>query len=420
MEKVREAFAASDMCFDGRLSSHDLTAVLDRMGFYSMEAAQLCKGIYWDAEGRASLNDVLMHLESVRLEASAENGNHVVMDHILASRRAWAALNSTAKTPAEGARMTFALISDQDEASRAGGVWESFLSRFDLVYLGCYGEQSYSVETLGESKLSTSRGDSTSRGAEYSVLEIFNGRLITACDRTGNVDELVPCNGGKSYGVEPLRDSRGAALKMRMGDGSTEKALKAEWSTQRSGKLLIGSTGKERTDDDGRVLHEGEMWVKYIDSKDFSVEHVDWRPTYSSLREAARCPHGSGYMIHEAARWSDNHHMWFFLPRKLSRERYDEVKDVGKCVNLMFAVQDGATAEDVIMQPYLTMSATRGCSDFAFVPGTRDCHILTVRTEEDVNACVSTFVAVIDLQANILMTERLVARSRKFEGVAWM
>ena len=32
-----------------------------------------------------------------------------------------------------------------------------------------------------------------------------------------------------------------------------------------------------------------------------------------------------GYMIHESGRWSDVHQKWFFLPRKLSRESYDEV-----------------------------------------------------------------------------------------------
>ena len=33
-----------------------------------------------------------------------------------------------------------------------------------------------------------------------------------------------------------------------------------------------------------------------------------------------------GYMIHESGRWSDVHQKWFFLPRKLSRQSYDEVR----------------------------------------------------------------------------------------------
>jgi hypothetical protein len=34
------------------------------------------------------------------------------------------------------------------------------------------------------------------------------------------------------------------------------------------------------------------------------------------------------------------------------------------------------------MQAYLGFSELRGCSDFFFVPGTRDCHIFLMRTEE--------------------------------------
>ena len=32
-----------------------------------------------------------------------------------------------------------------------------------------------------------------------------------------------------------------------------------EWATQKDGKLFVGSTGKERTDDDGNVVHEGAL-----------------------------------------------------------------------------------------------------------------------------------------------------------------
>lgn len=34
-----------------------------------------------------------------------------------------------------------------------------------------------------------------------------------------------------------------------------------------------------------------------------------------------------GYMIHESGLWSDIHQKWFFLPRRCSKESYDEVAD---------------------------------------------------------------------------------------------
>ena len=55
-------------------------------------------------------------------------------------------------------------------------------------------------------------------------------------------------------------------------------------------------------------------------------------------------------MIHEGARWSDVHSKWFLLPRKLSREPYDEIKDTKKCVNLMMAAPEGvADGEQVLL-----------------------------------------------------------------------
>merc|ERR1719272_2253492 len=127
-------------------------------------------------------------------------------------------------------------------------------------------------------------------------------------------------------------------------------------------------------------------------------------------------------MIHEGARWSDVHKKWFFLPRKLSREAYDEVKDAAKSVNLMLATGEASdpSGDAVLMQPYLTKSDLRGCSDFLFVPGTNDAHMFLIRTEESLDNVVSTYASVIDLEATVLMEEVQIATERKFEGAAWV
>ena len=122
----------------------------------------------------------------------------------------------------------------------------------------------------------------------------------------------------------PSFPADGNRVKIPMGDGSKEsKPFKCEWSCQIGEYMYVGSTGKERTDDDGYVVHEGEMWVKRVD-KDWKIEHVDWRRQYNSLRAATKSGQGQGYHVHEAGRWSDVHNRWFFFPRKLSRETYDE------------------------------------------------------------------------------------------------
>ena len=40
-------------------------------------------------------------------------------------------------------------------------------------------------------------------------------------------------------------------------------------------------TGKERTDDDGKIVHEGEMWTKILEPKTFLLTHIDSRPHYA-------------------------------------------------------------------------------------------------------------------------------------------
>jgi len=120
-------------------------------------------------------------------------------------------------------------------------------------------------------------------------------------------------------------------------------------------------------------------------------------------------------MIHESGQWSSSHQKWFFLPRKLSREVYDEVKDQAKCVNLILACGDGGS--DVAAATYLEpQRAHRGCSDFFFVPGTNDTHIFLIRTEETINGDLATLASVIDVTGAVLMEETQFAAGRKFEG----
>lgn len=111
------------------------------------------------------------------------------------------------------------------------------------------------------------------------------------------------------------------------------------------------------------------------------------------------------------------------LLSQASREPYDEIKDTAKCVNLMMAAPEGILDNDgekVHLQQYLTKYQLRGCSDFLFVPGTNDCHIFLIRTEEALNGEITTYCSVIDLMAKVLMEETVLMKHRKFEGCCWV
>ena len=125
-----------------------------------------------------------------------------------------------------GTAFPVALVADQDEASAGEGGWCSFLRFGKIVYNGAAGEQSYSMDLPHEQPLRTKRGDKAGRGAEYSALEVFQGRLITMDDRTGNVDEIVPGTGFR-FAVQPLeadnakgRRNVSTEVHLTMGDGS--------------------------------------------------------------------------------------------------------------------------------------------------------------------------------------------------------
>lgn len=353
-----------------------------------------------------------------------ENGHAPLLKKMTTASMHWAAMAAKVTLPEEGFAWPVAMVADQDEDSKqdCGQKWQSHLAFGKLVYNGAKGTASYSFEFAGEAPLMTERADKSGRGAEYSALEIFGGKMFTFDDRTGNMDELVPAD-GFSFEVKPVLGADGAPTAILMGDGGNKKKpLKCEWSCQKGGKLYVGSTGKERTDDDGKIVHEGEMWVKVLDES-LSIEHFDWRGTYNGLRDAAICKQGAGYIIHESARWSDVHDLWFFLPRKSSRQPYDEIKDTQKCVNLMMAAPDGLDpngGDKVYLQAYLDKFQQRGCSDFLFVPGTNDGHLFVIRTEESLEGVITTYGSVIDLTAKVLMEEMVIGEDRKFEGCAWV
>jgi nucleoside diphosphate kinase len=370
-----------------------------------------------------------MEAREVELESfgfdDTENGHDMLAERIEASGPIFEKLNRGAMLPTPGTAFPIALVADQDEGDAGKDLADacSYLAYGKLVYNGAAGAASYSIDLPGEQPIRTAKGDSAGRGVEYSALEVFANRMITADDRTGALDEIVKCGDRFNFRVQPLVNAAGDELSIKTGDGSTDEPLACEWSTQKQGKMLVGSTGIERPDG-----NEGDMWIVSIDANTLEIMQHDWRPMYRSLRNAAGCAHPNGYMVHEGCRWSDYHCYWFFLPRQLSREPFDEEKHARKCSNLMLAVPGilpGApprneSGDDVIMQPYLTKQAGRGCSDFLFIPGTNDTHFFLLRTEESEDGAISTYGSVIDLEANVLMEEVKVATERKFEGAAWV
>eukprot|EP00948_MAST-09A_sp_MAST-9A-sp1_P003300 g3300.t1 len=370
----------------------------------------------------------LAALRSALVNVCPENHPAHVKAKIIADYSTFKAMMD--KAPEKYTAQTFAVgcIADQDENARTKDgekqVWETYLLLGALTSTvsedGAVTYTATSQEEFKEIQLITERGDKKGRGAEYSLLHFFDGKLVTACDRTGNIDEIAIKEDG-TYELVPVIDTAAnEPLVLLKGDGSKKKALKCEWSAIKDGKLWIGSTGKERTNDDGSVSGQGEMWVKSITAGTWSPAHHDWIAKYNALRAVAKCEFGTGYFVNESGIWSDVHQRWFFMPRKLSREYYDEIKDCEKCCNLLISCDADFSPESIILQDVLTFSTLRGTADFKFVPGTNETQLMIIRTEESLDNIVSSYLSVVGLDGTIYMDEVKVAEGRKIEGIEFV
>jgi soluble calcium-activated nucleotidase 1 len=68
-----------------------------------------------------------------------------------------------------------------------------------------------------------------------------------------------------------------------------------------------------------------------------------------------------------AAQWSDVHRRWFFMPRKLSYEPYNDKLDSMRCTNYLIIADEYFTNFKYIKVGKLEI--TRGFSAFQFIPG---------------------------------------------------
>lgn len=291
---------------------------------------------------------------------------------------------------------SIALVSDMDTDSKREGKWISILKKGVLHRNPKTGN--YTVTWTSETELSSKFSES-GRAMELSALVYFNGRLLAFDDRTGLVldvqnDEAVP--------VTVLMN----------GDGTKSKGFKTEWATVKDNVLYVGSMGKEWTNNDGEILNEDPEWIKMIDTH-WGVQHQSWVPVYNALRVFTRTTH-PGYLLHEAVTWNEHYRRWFFLPRRFSREPYNEVHDELRGSNIVISCDE--KFEDIQSFRVGDLIPTHGFSAFKFMPHRPD-EIVALKTKE-FQGSIDTYIMVFNLEGKILMEEtKLPSLGIKFEGL---
>lgn len=143
---------------------------------------------------------------------------------------------------------------------------------------------------------------------------------------------------------------------------------------------------------------------------------MNWVDNYKKLRSALGIEY-PGYLWHESGVWSPIHKKWFFLPRRCSRESYNEDKDeLRGCDVLLIADEDFRSVETVKLGPY---KSSYGFSSFKFLPGSKDNIIVALMTEE-VKGMTATHITAFTITGQVLMKIQTITTDLKYEGFEFL
>ncbi|XP_022207722.2 soluble calcium-activated nucleotidase 1 [Nilaparvata lugens] len=305
-----------------------------------------------------------------------------------------------------GIKYRIGIISDMDKLSKSPDEPYTWISHYRKGYLTWNRSMTPAISIFwdeGPPKILKTKYSEKGRGMELSELIVFNGKLLSFDDRTGIVYEID--DDGKSIPWVILID----------GNGHTDKGFKSEWATVKDGWLYVGGMGKEWTTASGQFVNTHPMWVKRISPLGF-IEHEDWHNRYIQLRALVDV-HFPGYMIHESGVWSPIHKKWFFLPRRMSKEKYDENIDERMATNIMIIADENFTNFEVKHIGHVI--PTHGFSSFKFIPGSNDQAIVALKSEED-QGKIATYIMAFTIQGEILYPETKISDSMKFEGIEFV
>lgn len=211
---------------------------------------------------------------------------------------------------------------------------------------------------------------------ELSELIKYDGKLYTCDDRSGILFEVVGYDPSTPGGPQPVAYPRHIMME---GSGDTDKGFKCEWMAEKDGLMLVGSFGKEYTNNDGKILNRNNMWVKVF-TPDGRLSHVDWTSNYAAMRRQLGYEHPA-YLLHETALWSAKRQQWVFLPRRMSHEKYDDVVDEKKGANTVITCSRDFS--DIRSFEVGTLTPERGFSSAKFVPGSSEHVVVALKSEEN-------------------------------------
>jgi soluble calcium-activated nucleotidase 1 len=313
---------------------------------------------------------------------------------------------SYSKYTYQSQKYEIAIIADMDLESRLSndsiGSFKSSLILGELVRVP--GSRNYTVDWQKPKQLLGEYNEG-GRGLELSELIHFDGKLLTCDDRTGIIYEV---NIGK---LELF-----PRFIVPTGNGNKTKGFKCEWMAVKDQELYVGSTGKEWTNKQGKLISYDTQWIKIID-RHGEQRAIDWREQYNALPDKIGIRgHADGYIVHEAVNWNPYSNEWAFLPRRVSHEPYDADTESNKGSNHLFTANDDFSNVNFALVG--DKHIEQGFSSFKFLPH-RPNEVIALKTVELADR-IETYVTVIDIVANEYLMKETRIESNKYEGIEFI
>ena len=164
----------------------------------------------------------------------------------------------------------------------------------------------------------------------------------------------------------------------------------------------------------GTVEHNRPLWIKTI-SPVGTVRNIDWSEPYQKMQEAVGI-HRNGYMIHECAVWSSLRQLWVFIPRHISHTPYKPGDEINHGSTVVITADASFTKIQVADLQGMEAHPKAGVSDCKFIPDGKDAYVAVLKVVEE-GSTFTSFMAVVDLQGNVLMNDVPLPARWKFEGL---
>jgi len=297
------------------------------------------------------------------------------------------------------------IIADRDEFSKKGKEWMSTLWTGQLRFSDHRPKIAFQNQYPIKQRLVRE-----TRGVELSELLLTDNKMITVCDRTGIVYEILNFD-------NQAKDSKKALIPRAIlagGNGNSEKPQKNEWAFERNGEIYIGSWGKEWTSPDGKVVvNRDPQYVKVL-SKNFEIlRHEDWSRKYEKLRQATGTTN-PGYLVHEAIAYNPSNDRLYFTPRRVSKEAYNDEADLQRGGNILISCRFSDFGAMKVTEIKQKTEPTRGFSSLRFVPGHNNL-LLALKTEEN-GEKQKSYITLFDTNGEVQVPEQYLG-DEKFEGL---